>query len=88
MAAASAEGCEDFVELGAGDTLTGLGRHCVPRSRWLGGQGTGRDALDQAHGLLLSLGAVYRAAPTCTGRWSTAAGAGCRCRDTRCAGAG
>ncbi|NUV38757.1 acyltransferase domain-containing protein, partial [Streptomyces sp. KAI-27] len=39
MAAASAEGCEDFVELGAGDTLTGLGRHCVPRSRWLGGQG-------------------------------------------------
>ncbi|MGW1684359.1 amino acid adenylation domain-containing protein [Streptomyces albidoflavus] len=61
MAAATAEGCEDFVELGAGDTLTGLGRHCVPRSRWLGGQGAGRDALDQAHGLLLSLGALYRA---------------------------
>ncbi|MEU3391596.1 non-ribosomal peptide synthetase/type I polyketide synthase [Streptomyces albidoflavus] len=60
MAAATAEGCGDFVELGAGDTLTGLGRHCVPRSRWLGGQGTGRDAADQAHGLLVSLGALYR----------------------------
>ncbi|MGW2264684.1 amino acid adenylation domain-containing protein [Streptomyces koyangensis] len=60
MAAAVAEGCGNFVEIGAGDTLTGLGRHCVPRSRWLGGQGSGGDAADQAHGLLTSLGALYR----------------------------
>ncbi|MFH0245787.1 amino acid adenylation domain-containing protein [Streptomyces sp. HK10] len=60
MAAAAARGCEDFVEIGAGDTLTGLGRHCVPTSRWLNGQGEGDAAADQIHGLLTALGSLYR----------------------------
>ncbi|MFF7721622.1 amino acid adenylation domain-containing protein [Streptomyces luteogriseus] len=60
MAAAAAQGCRDFVELGAGNTLTGLGRHCVPQSRWLEGQGAGPGAADQLRGLLTSLGSLYR----------------------------
>ncbi|CAL9560713.1 D-alanine--D-alanyl carrier protein ligase [Streptomyces sp. enrichment culture] len=60
MAAAAAHGCADFLEIGAGDTLTGLGRHCVPGSRWLSGQGSGPGAAGQAHGLLTSLGDLYR----------------------------
>ncbi|MFJ9798994.1 amino acid adenylation domain-containing protein [Streptomyces sp. NPDC101145] len=61
MAAAAAHGCADFVEIGAGDTLTGLGRHCVPESRWLGGQGAGPGPADQLRGLLASLGSLYGA---------------------------
>ncbi len=50
----------DFVEIGAGRTLTGLGRHCVPDSRWLSGQGEGDGAAEQAHGFLTALGSLYR----------------------------
>ncbi|WP_217211434.1 non-ribosomal peptide synthetase/type I polyketide synthase [Streptomyces sp. AC550_RSS872] len=60
MAAAMGQGCRDFLEIGAGAALTGLGRHCVPESRWLGGQGSGPGAADQVHGLLISLGSLYR----------------------------
>lgn len=60
MAAAAEQGCEDFLEIGAGDTLTGLGRHCAPGSRWLRGQGRGQRRADQVHGLLTSLGLLYR----------------------------
>ncbi|MET7368711.1 beta-ketoacyl synthase N-terminal-like domain-containing protein, partial [Streptomyces sp. NPDC005566] len=50
-----------FVEIGAGDTLSGLGRHCIPESRWLAGQGGGDDATGQQRGTLHSLGELYRA---------------------------
>lgn len=60
MAAAARQGCEDFVEIGVGDTLTGLGRHCVATSRWLSGQGAGDGAAAQVHGLLTALGSLYR----------------------------
>ncbi|MFD3487838.1 amino acid adenylation domain-containing protein [Streptomyces sp. NPDC058665] len=60
MDVAAAHGCEEFVEIGAGATLTGLGRHCVPASRWLSGQGEGDGAAGQAHGLLTALGSLYR----------------------------
>ncbi|MFD9882653.1 amino acid adenylation domain-containing protein [Streptomyces alboflavus] len=50
-----------FVELGAGETLTGLGRHCLPESRWLSGQGAGDEPAGQQRGLLHSLGELYRA---------------------------
>ncbi|AQS67100.1 hybrid non-ribosomal peptide synthetase/type I polyketide synthase [Streptomyces pactum] len=60
MAAATQQGCRDFVEVGADATLTGLGRHCVPESRWLVGQGSGPEAADQVRGLLTSLGSLYR----------------------------
>ncbi|MGW0471280.1 amino acid adenylation domain-containing protein [Streptomyces coeruleorubidus] len=53
------QGCRDFVEIGAGRTLTGLGRHCVPDSRWLSGQGEGDGAAEQAHGFLAALGSLY-----------------------------
>ncbi|MFD6170538.1 amino acid adenylation domain-containing protein [Streptomyces coeruleorubidus] len=53
------QGCRDFVEIGAGRTLTGLGRHCVPDSRWLSGQGEGDGAAEQAHGFLTALGSLY-----------------------------
>ncbi|MDH6224497.1 non-ribosomal peptide synthetase/type I polyketide synthase [Streptomyces sp. MJP52] len=59
MAAAVEQGCADFVEIGAGDTLTGLGRHCVPGSRWLRGQGEDGGAADQVRGLLAALGSLY-----------------------------
>ncbi|GAA4291996.1 hypothetical protein GCM10023086_01520 [Streptomyces venetus] len=60
MDAAVGQGCRDFVEIGAGRTLTGLGRHCVPDSRWLSGQGEGDGAAEQAHGILTGLGSLYR----------------------------
>ncbi|MFI1034031.1 amino acid adenylation domain-containing protein [Streptomyces sp. NPDC020951] len=60
MAAAAAEGVGDFLEMSAGSTLTGLGRHCAPESRWLSGQGTGAQGVDQVRGLLTSLGSLYR----------------------------
>ncbi|WP_039932372.1 hybrid non-ribosomal peptide synthetase/type I polyketide synthase [Streptomyces viridochromogenes] len=60
MDAAAGQGCRDFVEIGAGRTLTGLGRHCVPDSRWLSGQGEGDGAAEQAHGILTGLGSLYR----------------------------
>ena len=60
MAAAAARGCEDFVEIGAGAALTGLGRHCVPASRWLSGQGETGGAAEQVRGLLTGLGSLYR----------------------------
>ncbi|MGA5203688.1 amino acid adenylation domain-containing protein [Streptomyces variegatus] len=60
MAAATEHGCEDFLEISAGDTLSGLGRHCVPGSRWVSGQGRGSVA-DQMEGLLTALGSLYRA---------------------------
>ncbi|GAA2559946.1 hypothetical protein GCM10010423_72810 [Streptomyces levis] len=60
MAAAVKQGCRDFVEIGAGRTLTGLGRHCVPDSRWLTGQGAGDTAAEQAQGFLTALGSLYR----------------------------
>nr|WP_324608063.1 polyketide synthase [Streptomyces sp. NRRL S-474] len=60
MDAAVGQGCRDFVEIGAGRTLTGLGRHCVPDSRWLSGQGDGDGAAEQAHGILTALGSLYR----------------------------
>lgn len=50
-----------FVELGAGETLTGLGKHCLPESRWLSGQGAGDELTGQQRGLLHSLGELYRA---------------------------
>ncbi|MFH8494928.1 amino acid adenylation domain-containing protein [Streptomyces coeruleorubidus] len=59
MDTAVEQGCRDFVEIGAGRTLTGLGRHCVPDSRWLSGQGEGDGAAEQAHGFLTSLGSLY-----------------------------
>ncbi|MFJ5104713.1 amino acid adenylation domain-containing protein [Streptomyces sp. NPDC088554] len=59
MAAAAEHGCEDFVEIGSGDTLAGLGRHCFPESRWVSGQGQGTRA-DQVRGLLTALGSLYR----------------------------
>ncbi|MDQ1024748.1 natural product biosynthesis luciferase-like monooxygenase protein/amino acid adenylation domain-containing protein [Streptomyces umbrinus] len=60
MAAAADHGCEDFVEIGSRDTLAGLGRHCLPVSRWVSGQGRGTRA-DQVRGLLTALGSLYRA---------------------------
>ncbi|MEV0171332.1 amino acid adenylation domain-containing protein [Streptomyces sp. NPDC050803] len=59
MATATARGHGDFVEIGAGQTLTGLGRHCAPASRWLAGQGGGAEAVEQSAGLLQSLGEAY-----------------------------
>ncbi|MBC2901561.1 non-ribosomal peptide synthetase/type I polyketide synthase [Streptomyces cupreus] len=59
MAAAVDRGHGDFVEIGAGDTLTGLGRHCAPSSRWLSGQGGGARAVEQASGVLAGLGSAY-----------------------------
>ncbi|MFB8142262.1 amino acid adenylation domain-containing protein [Streptomyces parvus] len=76
MATAAGEGCEDFLEIGAGHTLTGMGRHCRPDSRWLSGQGPGTGAVDQLTGLLTSLGSLY-----CRGAeldWRTVNGAGGR----------
>ncbi|MCT2588392.1 amino acid adenylation domain-containing protein [Streptomyces sp. N2-109] len=58
MAAAGEQGCQDFLEIGAGQTLTSLGRHCVPASRWLSGQGRGAQA-GQVGGLLTALGSLY-----------------------------
>ncbi|AXG77699.1 non-ribosomal peptide synthetase/type I polyketide synthase [Streptomyces paludis] len=60
MDAATAEGPGQFVEIGAGEVLTGLGRHCAPESRWLGGQGPGSRAAGQVEGLLTALGSLYR----------------------------
>ncbi|MFE6359607.1 amino acid adenylation domain-containing protein [Streptomyces sp. NPDC057806] len=59
MATALTRGTGDFVEIGAGDTLTGLGRHCAPGSRWLSGQGAGAGAVEQVRGVLTGLGAAY-----------------------------
>ncbi|MFE0174031.1 MupA/Atu3671 family FMN-dependent luciferase-like monooxygenase [Streptomyces sp. NPDC059002] len=61
VATAAHLGRGDFVELGAGETLRGLGRHCLPESRWLRGQGEGSEAAAQQRGLLHSLGELYRA---------------------------
>ncbi|HET9382615.1 MAG TPA: amino acid adenylation domain-containing protein [Streptomyces sp.] len=58
MAAAAGQGCEDFVEAGAGRALTGIGRHCAPTSRWLSGQGEG-GRTGQVHGFLTALGSLY-----------------------------
>ncbi|MCK1798012.1 amino acid adenylation domain-containing protein [Streptomyces sp. XM4193] len=59
MAAASRRGGRDFVEMGADRTLTGLGRHCLPGSRWVLAQGAG-EAHEQVNGLLSGLGSLYR----------------------------
>ncbi|WP_328871177.1 amino acid adenylation domain-containing protein [Streptomyces sp. NBC_00287] len=59
MATAVERGYGDFVEIGAGDTLTGLGRHCAPSSRWLSGQGGGAGAVAQVGGVLAGLGSAY-----------------------------
>lgn len=59
MATAVERGHRDFVEIGADDTLTGLGRHCAPDSRWLSGQGGGTGAMEQVRGVLAGLGAAY-----------------------------
>ncbi|MFD5778923.1 amino acid adenylation domain-containing protein [Streptomyces sp. NPDC126933] len=56
-ATAAREGCSDFLEIGSGDVLTRLGRHCLPDSRWVPGQGGGRE---QWRGFLVSLGEFYR----------------------------
>ncbi|WP_345025323.1 MupA/Atu3671 family FMN-dependent luciferase-like monooxygenase, partial [Streptomyces sedi] len=61
LATAARLGYRDFVEAGAGDALTGLGRAATPESRWLRGQGAGDTAAEQAAGLLASLGALHRA---------------------------
>ncbi|MFD7512098.1 beta-ketoacyl synthase N-terminal-like domain-containing protein, partial [Streptomyces sp. NPDC059853] len=37
MATAARERVDDYLEIGPGATLSGLGRHCVPDSRWLSG---------------------------------------------------
>ncbi|MDQ1006648.1 natural product biosynthesis luciferase-like monooxygenase protein/amino acid adenylation domain-containing protein [Streptomyces sp. V4I23] len=58
VAAASAQGCADFLEIGAGSTLAGLGRHCAPESRWYSGQGEGAE---QPAGITRTLGELYRA---------------------------
>ncbi|CAM5523795.1 hypothetical protein SPURM210S_00689 [Streptomyces purpurascens] len=60
MDTAVEQGFRDFVETGAGRTLAGLGRHCVPDSRWLSGQGEGAGATEQAQGFLTALGSLYR----------------------------
>ncbi|MGO4748422.1 MupA/Atu3671 family FMN-dependent luciferase-like monooxygenase, partial [Streptomyces sp. 2MCAF27] len=60
MAGAVGQGCQDFVEIGAGNTLAGLGRYCAPESRWTGGQGDGDGTAVQLHGLLTALGSLYR----------------------------
>ncbi|MDT0379017.1 amino acid adenylation domain-containing protein [Streptomyces sp. DSM 42041] len=57
MAAADAHGVADFLESGPGAVLSGLGRHCLPASRWLDAQGEGAD---QVSGALESLGRLYR----------------------------
>ncbi|WP_251023521.1 non-ribosomal peptide synthetase/type I polyketide synthase [Streptomyces sp. ISL-10] len=57
VAAASGLRCADFLEIGAGSTLTGLGRHCAPGSRWYGSQG--QDA-EQLTGMLETLAELYR----------------------------
>ncbi|MET9859683.1 amino acid adenylation domain-containing protein [Streptomyces smyrnaeus] len=70
VATASRQGAADFLEMGADSVLTGLGRHCLPDSRWLPGQGTdpapGTGAgngtaagTGQWHGVLASLGELY-----------------------------
>ncbi|WP_078073416.1 hybrid non-ribosomal peptide synthetase/type I polyketide synthase [Streptomyces niveus] len=56
-ATAVREGCSDFLEIGSGDVLTRLGRHCLPESRWMPGQGTGTE---QWRGFLVSVGQSYR----------------------------
>lgn len=71
MATAIGHGGGDFVEFGAGRTLTGLGRHCAPKSRWLAGQGEGTET-DQVNGLLDALGSLYRAGAEL--RWDTLVG--------------
>ncbi|MFF8841929.1 amino acid adenylation domain-containing protein [Streptomyces sp. NPDC015127] len=58
VAAASGRGCADFLEIGAGSTLAGLGRHCAPESRWYAGQGQGAE---QVTGMTETLGELYRA---------------------------
>ncbi|MGI5347751.1 amino acid adenylation domain-containing protein [Streptomyces sp. CA-250714] len=62
VATAARQGCTDFLEIGAGNVLVGLGKHCLPESRWLPGQGTDPDAstgTGQWHGVLASLGELY-----------------------------
>ncbi|GGW82893.1 non-ribosomal peptide synthetase/type I polyketide synthase [Streptomyces lomondensis] len=76
MDAAVGQGCRDFVEIGAGRTLTGLGRHCVPDSRWLSGQGEGDGAAEQAQGFLTALGSLYRRGADLD--WEALAGGGGR----------
>ncbi|MEU2764500.1 amino acid adenylation domain-containing protein [Streptomyces sp. NPDC007094] len=75
MAAAVGQGCEDFVEIGAGSALTGIGRHCAPTSRWLSGQGEG-DRNEQVHGFLTALGSLYSRGAVL--EWPTLAGHGGR----------
>ncbi|MFF1297266.1 MULTISPECIES: beta-ketoacyl synthase N-terminal-like domain-containing protein [unclassified Streptomyces] len=75
MVAAVGQGCQDFVEIGAGTTLTGLGQHCAPTSRWLSGQGGG-DRTDQVRGFLTALGSLYRRGAAL--EWPTLAGHGGR----------
>ncbi|MEV4331745.1 amino acid adenylation domain-containing protein [Streptomyces sp. NPDC049597] len=58
VAAASGQGCADFLEIGAGGTLAGPGRHCAPESRWYSGQGEGAE---QSAGITRTLGELYRA---------------------------
>ncbi|WP_433544344.1 amino acid adenylation domain-containing protein (plasmid) [Streptomyces sp. CA-294286] len=59
MDTAAGEGCEDFLEIGAGHVLTGMGRHCRPDSRWFSGQGPGTGPVGQLTGLLTALGSLY-----------------------------
>ncbi|MBD0837513.1 non-ribosomal peptide synthetase/type I polyketide synthase [Streptomyces sp. TRM68416] len=74
MATATAHGHGDFVEIGAGETLTGLGRHCAPTSRWLAAQGGGADAAEQTAGLLRALGEAYERGAELDWRTVTAGG--------------
>uniref|UniRef100_UPI001180AEAE type I polyketide synthase n=1 Tax=Streptomyces caniscabiei TaxID=2746961 RepID=UPI001180AEAE len=75
VSAAVEQGCGHFIEIGAGDTLTGLGRHCVPASTWLSGQGDGT-LTEQVSGFLTSLGSLYRAGAEL--EWHTITSAGGR----------
>nr|WP_234320317.1 non-ribosomal peptide synthetase [Streptomyces sp. SBT349] len=73
VATAFREGCADFLALDTGAGLAGLGRHCLPDSRWLPGQG---GEADRMSGLLTSLGELYRAGADID--WETVAGGGGR----------
>ena len=57
MATAKAHKAADFLHMGAGAGLAGLGRHCLPDSRWLAGQG---EHSDQIGGVLGTLAELYR----------------------------
>ncbi|WP_146057037.1 type I polyketide synthase, partial [Streptomyces sp. SM14] len=75
METATGQGYTEFVEIGAGNTLAGIGRHCAPASRWLSGQGEG-DAPSQVRGFLTALGSLHERGAELD--WTVLAGQGRR----------